>query len=136
MLSASRNRVEQNKDATFHAELDCIRKATKIRNNWRLHNCTLYSTLEPCIMCLGAIQNSRIKRIVFAAYDHRLGACGSFVDLLNDHKHPFHQVEMKGGVLQEESSILLKRFFQLRRRENMIDHEDIIDRGFEYSEIM
>lgn len=116
ILATSRNEVEGKKDVTAHAEISCIRKAAEMRNNWRLHDCTLYTTLEPCPMCMGAIQASRIKRVVYAAPDIRMGACGSWINLL-EAKHPFHDVEVAGGMLQEESSILMKRFFQMRRRE-------------------
>ena len=117
VLATARNQVETKHDVTAHAEIECLRKVTKLRNNWRLPDCTLYTTLEPCPMCLGAIQASRIKRVVYGASDLRVGACGSWVDLVSS-KHPYHTVEIKSGLLQEESSILLKRFFQMRRRES------------------
>lgn len=116
ILASSRNEVEGKKDVTAHAEISCIRKAAQMRNNWRLPDCTLYTTLEPCPMCMGAIQASRIRKVVYGAPDIRMGACGSWIDLVGS-KHPFHDVEVVGGMLQEESSILLKRFFQMRRRE-------------------
>ena len=116
ILAASRNEVEAKNDVTAHAEISCIRKVAQMKNNWRLSDCTLYSTLEPCPMCMGAVQASRIKRVVFGAPDIRMGACGSWINLI-DSKHPFHDVEVVGGLLEEESSTLLKRFFQMRRRE-------------------
>lgn len=116
ILATSGNEVEARNDVTAHAEISCIRKAALIKKNWRLSDCTLYSTLEPCPMCMGAIQASRIKRVVFGAPDIRMGACGSWINLI-DSKHPFHDVEVVGGLLEEESSTLLKRFFQMRRRE-------------------
>lgn len=116
VLATSRNQVETENDVTAHAELSCIRKATKIKKNWRLTGCTLYSTLEPCPMCMGAIQASRISKVVYGAPDIRMGACGSWIDLVGS-KHPFHDVEVVGGLLHDESSIMLKRFFQMRRRE-------------------
>jgi tRNA(adenine34) deaminase len=131
VLAAARNGVEGKKDATAHAEIECLRKAAKLRSNWRLNDCTLYTTLEPCPMCLGAIQGSRIKKVVYGAPDHRVGACGSWVNLVQA-KHPFHAVEVIGGILQDESSILLKRFFQMRRREASeldIPEPEVIDRG-------
>jgi tRNA(adenine34) deaminase len=119
VLATARNRVEFTKDATSHAELEAIRKAAKVRNNWRLNDCTIYTTLEPCAMCLGAIQGARIRRVVFGANDIRLGACGSWVNLTTEAvKHPFHSVHIDGGVLADESQTLLKRFFQMRRRES------------------
>ena len=116
ILAASRNEVESKNDVTAHAEISCIRKVAQMKNNWRLSDCTLYSTLEPCPMCMGAVQASRIKRVVYGAPDLRMGACGSWVNLV-DMKHPFHTVEVVGGLLSAESSTLLKRFFQMRRRE-------------------
>ena len=82
-------------------------------------------------MCMGAIQGFRIKRVVYAARDLRLGALGSWVDLVSAN-HPFHQVEVTGGVLEEESSILLKRFFQMRRRENLQPIDDQLWRGADF----
>ena len=127
VLSTARNTVEGRQDGTVHAEIEAIRKACDVRKNWRLLGCTLYTTLEPCIMCLGAIQSSRIKKVVYAAKDFRLGACGSWVDLVNDVKHPFHQIQVVGGVLEDESAILMRRFFQSRRREKADD--DYTSRG-------
>lgn len=117
VLATARNRVESTKDATAHAEVQCLRAAAELNGNWRLSNCTLYSTLEPCVMCMGAIQAFRIKRVVFGAPDIRLGALGSWINLAEDN-HPFHNVEISRGVLEGESTTLLKRFFQMRRREN------------------
>eukprot|EP01035_Chromulina_nebulosa_P019354 gene19354-25220_t len=118
VIAASRNRVESSQDASCHAEIDVLRKASQLKSTWRLQDCTLYTTLEPCAMCLGAIQSFRIKQLVYGADDHRLGACGSWVDLIDINKHPFHQVNVIRGVLADESSNLLKSFFQSRRREN------------------
>lgn len=124
VIAASRNRVEETSDATAHAEIDCIRRASKYLNNWRLNDCTIYSTLEPCPMCMSALQAARVKRIVYGAKDLRLGACGSFVNLVNncsidDVKHPFHTVQVTGGVLADQSSLLLRRFFQVVRRRDL-----------------
>jgi tRNA(adenine34) deaminase len=99
------------------AEIECLRLASKLRDNWRLHNCTLYTTLEPCPMCASALQSFRVKKVVYAAPDKRLGALGSWVDLVGA-RHPFHQLEVERGVCEEESAILMKRFFQMRRRES------------------
>lgn len=115
VLSASRNQVIEFQDATSHAEINCIKQTSQFLKQWRLSNCTLYTTLEPCPMCFGAIQAARIKRVVYGAKDNRLGALGTFVDLRN---HPFHSVELQGGLLEEESSLLLRRFFQEVRKEN------------------
>jgi len=131
VIATGRNQVETLKDGTAHAEILCLRKAANVIDNWRLNNCILYTTLEPCPMCMGAIQNFRIKKVVYAASDHRLGACGSWINLISS-KHPFHNVELEKGVLEEESSILLKRFFQMRRREQ--NDGPILDRGTELIE--
>lgn len=116
VIAAARNSVESRKDASAHAELSVLKKASQVLGNWRLQNCTLYTTVEPCAMCMGAAQGFRVRRLVYGAADHRLGACGSWVNLA-DTNHPFCNVEVTGGVLADESSILLRRFFQLRRRE-------------------
>lgn len=119
VLAASRNRVEAHHDATAHAEIVAMRQAAELRKDWRLLNCTLYSTLEPCPMCLSAMQSFRIKRLVYGAKDIRLGACGSHINLL-EQKHPFHSIDVSGGLLAEESEGLLKRFFISRRQENKV----------------
>ena len=119
VISAARNCVEKMSDATAHAEMLAIQKAVKFNKNWRLNNCTLYTTLEPCPMCMGAIQSSRISRVVFGTRDQRMGACGSWVDLIKENKHPFHQVNVRGGVCEHECSDILKRFFRWRRKENI-----------------
>lgn len=117
VVSTGRNMVEETHDATAHAELRALRSAADFKKNWRLLNCTLYTTLEPCMMCLGAIQNFRISRVVYAAPDLRMGACGSWQSL-HSHKHPFHQsLQVVGGVCEEDSAILLKRFFTSLRTE-------------------
>ena len=118
VLATARNGVETSKDATAHAEVAVLRKAAQMLGNWRLSNCTLYTTLEPCAMCFGAVQGFRIRRIVYGARDVRLGALGSWIDL-SQKPHPFHTVQITGGVLADESSLLLRRFFQLRRRESL-----------------
>lgn len=117
VLAASRNRVEATKDATAHAEILVMRQAAEQKGDWRLSDCTLYSTLEPCPMCFAAIQSFRVGRLVYGARDIRLGACGSYVDLAS-HKHPFHSIEISGGLFAEASEGLLKRFFQSRRADN------------------
>lgn len=117
VLAAARNRVEAMRDSTAHAEMECLRLASRVRANWRLLNCTLYTTLEPCPMCTGALQAARVQRVVYAASDRRLGALGSWVDLVSA-GHPFHRMEVEGGVCEEEAANLMKRFFQMRRRES------------------
>ena len=107
VIATSRNSVEKAMDATAHAEINCLRRASKFLQNWRLPNCTIYTTLEPCPICISALQAARIKRIVYGARDHRLGACGSYIDLSDNGitKHPFHSIQITGGLLEEESSL-------------------------------
>ena len=114
IVSRAHNQVELLQDATAHAEMLCITSAASSIGNWRLEGMTLYCTLEPCAMCAGALLASRIKRLVWAAPDIRLGANGSWVDLFSQ-KHPMHTIEVKGRVLEEEAAALMKSFFQERR---------------------
>lgn len=113
IIASAHNLVESLQDATCHAELLCIQKAAKHLQNWRLVGCTLYSTLEPCIMCASAIMQARISRVVWGAPDKRLGGFGSFINVVEN--HPMHTIEIGDQVLQEESAQLLRSFFQLRR---------------------
>jgi len=117
IIARAHNCVESSQCATKHAEILAIEEASKKYNDWRLLDAVLYTTLEPCAMCLGGILLSRIKKVVYAADDHRHGALGSWVNLLEE-KHPTHSLEIKKHVLQNESSELLKIFFQLRRKEH------------------
>ncbi len=114
ILARSHNLVESLQDASKHAELICLQKAAKVLENWRLLECTLYCTLEPCSMCAGAMLLFRIPRLVWGAPDMRHGANGSFVDLFSKN-HPTHNIDITSGVLQEECSKILKEFFQIRR---------------------
>lgn len=105
-----------------HAEMLVIDKGNDILNSWRLENCTLYVTLEPCPMCAGAILQARIPRVVFGAYDPKAGCAGSIVNLLEDN-HFNHQVDLVGGVLNGACSRLLKDFFKsirLKKKEAQI----------------
>lgn len=101
-------------DPTAHAEINTIRLAASAVRNYRLVGTTLYTTLEPCVMCAGAIINARISRLVFGAYDPKSGACGSVVDLFSEHNLNHHTTVM-GGVLQTECSEVLQTFFKSRR---------------------
>ena len=114
IISAAYNQVESLKDATAHAEMLCLKKAAEKLGNWRLLDCTLYCTLEPCLMCAGAMILSRVKTLVWGAPDLRHGAGGSLMDVFAM-EHPIHQLEITKGVLQDESAALLKKFFQERR---------------------
>lgn len=102
-------------DPSAHAEIMALRQAGMALNNYRLPDTTLYVTLEPCVMCAGAIVHARVSRVIFAARDPKSGAAGSMFDLLpSDHRFN-HQTEVKGGLLAEDSATMLKRFFQKRR---------------------
>ncbi len=104
------NSKESRTDPTAHAEIVAIREAAAKLKRWRLSGATLYVTLEPCLMCMGAIIQARLDRLVFAAFDPKAGACGSLYDVSNDDRLN-HSVEVTTGVLGPESSKLLKGFF-------------------------
>ena len=114
ILAAATNRTIRDQDPTAHAELLAIREASSKLDTWRLDDCTLYVTLEPCAMCAGAIVLSRMKRVVFGAWDERAGMAGSIGDLL---RHPKlnHRPEVRAGVLADECAHLLEQFFQRQR---------------------
>ena len=98
-----------------HAECLVINAACRERGDWRLEDCTLYATLEPCVMCAGLILVSRVPSVVYGAWDKRFGAFGSVTNLL-EMRHLNHYPEVQGGVLAEESAVMLKQFFRNRRR--------------------
>ena len=110
------NQVEQLKDATAHAEIIAIGTAASTLDNWRLDDCTLYVTLEPCPMCAGAILNSRVSRVVYGSPDSRFGGCGTTIDVIFGNALK-RVVEVTGGVLADECLGLLKGFFQKMRLE-------------------
>ena len=109
------NRRESDADPLAHAEVLAIREAAQAVGGWRLVGCDLYVTLEPCAMCAGALVNSRVERLVFAARDPKAGYCGSLGNLVQDPRLN-HQIEIAEGILAEESSALLRRFFASLRR--------------------
>ncbi|WP_440053949.1 tRNA adenosine(34) deaminase TadA [Pseudoalteromonas sp. T1lg65] len=110
------NRSISEHDPSAHAEMVAIREAGKTLNNYRLVDCTLYVTLEPCPMCAGLLVHSRVKRVVFGASDEKTGAAGSIMNLLQDPKLN-HQVEVTSGVLAERCGNKLSAFFKRRRKE-------------------
>ena len=114
VLARGRNRVIADSDPTAHAEIVAIREAGRLIGNYRLENCDLYSTLEPCAMCAGAILHARIRRLVYAASDPKAGACGSVLQVIN-HPKLNHRVEVTAGVLSDECSALVSNFFRARR---------------------
>ena len=104
-------------DPTAHAEIRALRNAATRVGNYRLLDTTLYVTLEPCVMCAGAIIHARVKRVVYGAADPKTGAAGSVFNILNSEQHN-HRVHITGGVLEQECSALLKEFFQARRNKS------------------
>ncbi len=116
IIGKGRNACERLQDATAHAEMIAITAASQAISTWRLEDCTLYVTLEPCPMCLGACLNARVKRVVFAALEPKCGACGSVVDLSAPPGYN-HRIEVTGGVLGNDASQLMRAFFRdLRAR--------------------
>jgi tRNA(adenine34) deaminase len=108
------NQVEKLKDATAHAEMIAITSASNNLQNWRLNECAIYVTLEPCIMCTGALLSSRINELFYAASDIKFGACGSIHNLAENSKTN-HTIKVYSGVLAKESEQLLKEFFSKKR---------------------
>ena len=114
IVGMSSNKRETNGDATAHAETEAIRQACAKLGRWRLSDCELYVTLEPCPMCAGAILNAKIGRVVYGAKDPRGGALGSLIDLRS---YPFyHKPEIVSGVREQECRELLQNFFKNKRR--------------------
>ena len=109
------NQKETKKDTTKHAEIIAIQKASKKLGSWRLIDCEMYVTLEPCSMCAGAIINSRIKKIYIGTKDEKTGAVGSVLNLLEDYKFN-HKVEIESGIMQKECEKILKDFFKELRK--------------------
>ena len=114
VLAFGHNEREADHDPTGHAEIVSIRKAAKLRKDWRLEDCTLVVTLEPCVMCAGAIVAARIPRVVFGAWDARVGASGSLYDIIRDARLGA-PAEVIGGILEAECSAQLRAFFEARR---------------------
>lgn len=114
IVSRGYNKRESANDPSAHAEMIAIRSASKKLKSWRLVDTTLYVTLEPCLMCMGAIIQARIPRLVFASFDPKAGACGSIYDVSND-KRLNHRVEVETGIRDAESKAMLKNFFKALR---------------------
>ena len=113
VIGRGRNRREENGDATAHAEIEAIREACKALGDWRLEDCAITVTLEPCPMCAGAIINARIPTVVYGAKEPVFGSCGSVIDLFFERYG--HTPRVYGGVLEQECAGLLKAFFAARR---------------------
>lgn len=109
-------------DPSAHAEIQAMRDAAKFLGNYRLVDCTLYVTLEPCAMCAGAIQHARIARLVYGASDHKTGACGSVVNLMAEQKLN-HHTQVTSGVMANECGSILTNFFSERRKQSKLLRE-------------
>ncbi|KAF7774506.1 tRNA(adenine34) deaminase [Pseudoalteromonas citrea] len=116
IVAAGWNQSICNHDPSAHAEMLAVREAGKVLENYRLVDCTLYVTLEPCPMCAGLLVHSRLKRVVFGASDAKTGAAGSIMNIVNEPKLN-HQLEVSQGVLAEECAQKLSDFFKRRRKE-------------------
>ncbi len=114
VLGRGRNRREADGDPLAHAEILALREAAAVRGDWNLDDCTLVVTLEPCVMCAGAVLQSRVGRLVYGAWDEKAGAVGSVYDVVRDRRLP-HRIEVVTGVDAEESARLLTDFFRARR---------------------
>ncbi|WP_022882292.1 nucleoside deaminase [Gryllotalpicola ginsengisoli] len=114
VLGRGRNRREQLQDPTAHAEVVALREAAAARGDWHLEDTALVVTLEPCVMCAGALLSARVPTVVFGAWDEKAGAAGSVYDLLRDRRLPLH-AEVYGGVREAECAALLTGFFEQRR---------------------
>lgn len=116
IIATGYNRKEKTGNALKHAEMIAIERAIKKVGDWRLNDCEMYVTLEPCAMCAGAMVNSRIGRLYFGAYDPKGGCCGSLYDIPSDARLN-HRFEATGGIMEEECGRVLSEFFRKKRRE-------------------
>lgn len=116
IIARAYNRRNTDKNTLAHAELLAIKKASKVLGDWRLEDCTMYITLEPCQMCAGAIVQARVKRVVVGSMNPKAGCAGSVLNLLQMNQFN-HQVELETGVMEEECSRMLKEFFKRLREE-------------------
>jgi tRNA(adenine34) deaminase len=117
IIGRGHNQTETLQDATAHAEIVAIGAASNALQSWRLNECTMYVTLEPCAMCAGAIILARLGRLVYGAGDPKAGACGSVLDVIHERRLN-HKVDITTGVLAEECGALLKQYFAGKRRRN------------------
>lgn len=114
IIARAHNIKEEKNDTTKHAEIIAIQKASKKIDSWRLNDCEMYVTLEPCAMCAGALIQSRIKKVYIGTMDLKTGACGSVLNLLEDYTFN-HKVEIEKGIMQQECEKILKDFFKMLR---------------------
>ena len=121
VIATGFNRPISRHDPTYHAEIAALRAAATAVGNYRLPGCTLYVTLEPCVMCAGAMMHARIARVVFGARDPKTGACGSVLNLFANTQLN-HHAEVVGGVLADECGTMLSDFFAERRQQSRTEH--------------
>ena len=119
IIARSHNQMEELKDPSAHAEVLAIRAGAEVLGDWRLLQTTLYTTLEPCLMCAGALLLARVGRVVWGAPDLRHGANGSYVNIFET-EHPTHSLQIEGGLLKEESATLMREFFRHRRQSSKL----------------
>lgn len=115
IIARAYNEKEKKNDTTKHAEILAIQKASKKLKNWRLYDCDMYVTLEPCSMCAGALIQARLRKVYIGAMDEKTGSCGSVLNLLEDYKFN-HKVDIEYGVCQKECEDILKKFFKNLRK--------------------
>ncbi len=114
IIARGHNKSITSTDCTAHAEIVALRRACKKLNNYRLTDCSIYVTIEPCTMCMGALIHARIKKLYFGAYDEKTGACGSVFDI--NEKKLNHKIIIKIGLLSQECSTILRTFFKRKRQ--------------------
>ena len=118
VISRGHNKRETSQEVIGHAEIDAIRKANKKLKSWRLVDCDIYVTLEPCIMCMGAIIHSRIKNVYYGAKDYKGGAVESSINVL-EAKNINHHPNVEGGILEDECSLIISNYFKQKREKKM-----------------
>ena len=123
IVARAHNLLETRRDPAAHAELIALQRAAKKLGGWRLMDCTVYVTLEPCPMCAGAMINARVARVVFGAFDPKAGCCGTLYQLIQDGRFN-HTCPVTGGVLEAECAGILKEFFARKRRNNRDTRRD------------
>ncbi len=114
-IASAHNLTITNNDPTSHAEIIALRKASKFTGNYRLNNTVLYVTIEPCIMCMGALVHARVQQVVFGAKDPKWGACGSLYNFADDSRLN-HKIKLTRGIMEKKCSNLMKNFFKLKRK--------------------
>lgn len=123
VIARAHNLKETKKCGNYHAEIVAIDKACKVIRDWRLNECDIFVTLEPCAMCAGALINSRIRGVYFGAYDGKVGCCGTLYNLLSDERFN-HRPFVEGGIMQDECARLLSDYFREKRQQKKIVGEN------------